>query len=253
LLLVFCTAMALPSNQAFTAGNRPGGNFGGARPRGKFANLLSASTPAKNPDGACEGGASVSSDSTLTKKRRVRIERQSKIFADIDEAEALALELLSLASSTAKALSDLTDGDSSGSSRNLEALVKSNGDLYLDKVKKIHDLITPHAELVVAYRNHAIDIGGKLESIKPTDKDLLVQRKSVDLSGDKKEENRKESEHYNMYAARVEMRLAMERRDILNELLRLEKEEAEAVDDISVVTGDVSSQKRKRDELQPSA
>lgn len=62
---------------------------------------------------------------------------------------------------------------------------------YRDTLQKIHSLLSPHAKFVKAYQNH-----------------------------------QEESEATNMYAARVETRLAQERRNVLEELLRLEKQEA---------------------------
>ena len=61
---------------------------------------------------------------------------------------------------------------------------------YRDTLQKIHSLLSPHSTFVKAYENH---------------------HEEVDAT--------------NMYAARVETRLAQERRNVVDELLKLEKQE----------------------------
>lgn len=77
---------------------------------------------------------------------------------------------------------------------------------YRDTLQTIHSLISPHSKFVKAYQNH-----------------------------------QEESDVSNMYAARVETRLAQERRNVLVELVRLEK-----IDALQVMQLD-SDKKRKRE------
>uniref|UniRef100_A0A7S4RVD7 Uncharacterized protein n=1 Tax=Ditylum brightwellii TaxID=49249 RepID=A0A7S4RVD7_9STRA len=212
-----------------TAAHREGGKFGNmASSRGgKFANMM-ASQQAKT---AAETAGSGSESSAVKKKTRPpRVERQKQIFADLDEAEKLVLGMMQIASSTASALSDLTEvggGGNEGAAAEemLAKLAKSNGEEYLAKVKRIHSLLSPHAKLVVAYRNHQVDIaddgggssgGGSISSGGAAGATAIATNKVDDG---------KTAKSHNMYASRVEMRLAMERRDVLREFLRLEKKE----------------------------
>jgi hypothetical protein len=77
---------------------------------------------------------------------------------------------------------------------------------YRDTLQTIHSLLSPHSKFVKAYQNH---------------------QEETDVS--------------NMYAARVETRLAQERRNVLDELVRLEKLDAAQVTQLD------SERKRKRE------
>mmetsp|Transcript_10997 Transcript_10997/g.22429 ORF Transcript_10997/g.22429 Transcript_10997/m.22429 type:complete len:193 (+) Transcript_10997:455-1033(+) len=163
--------------------------------------------------------------------------------------------MIALAGETASSLSDLASGaaatkkgdssdDDEGKSMadRIAEAAKKNGEEYLQKVARVHSLLMPHADKVVAYRNHEVDTGGgiggggggpdqeatksapavsvagggtEIEDEKEVDKDASNVSAAA-VEGDKKN---------NMYAAKVEMRLALERRDVVKEFLRLEKEE----------------------------
>ena len=129
---------------------------------------------------AAGGGADEAAASAAkARKKRARTERQARLFADLDEAESTVLEMIALAGETASSLSDLASGakkgdDDEGKSvadRIAEA-AKKNGEDYLQKVARVHSLLMPHADKVVAYRNHEVDTGGGVgpeqEATKPT-------------------------------------------------------------------------------------
>ena len=78
---------------------------------------------------------------------------------------------------------------------------------YRDTLRRIHSLLSPHSKFVKAYQNH-----------------------------------QEEFDATNMYAARVETRLAQERRNVLEELLKLEK----PTPPLGIVVG--LENKRKRDD-----
>ena len=243
-----------------TAASRPGGKFGGggggAR-RGKFANKPS-SAAAQSSSSACGADASGSAAAAgKTRKKRVRTERQAKLFADLDEAESAVLEMIALAGETASALSDLAGGASSrnkgdnddddgkSAADKIAEQVKKNGENYLEKVSRVHSLLMPHADKVVAYRNHEVDTfeGGGSVSIASAENEDAKSAPAVAKSEDDKgeyndtskaskasvstltEDEKNATTRSNMYAAKVEMRLALERRDVLAEFLRLEREE----------------------------
>lgn len=172
----------------------------------------------------------------------MRTERQAKLFADLDEAEATVLGMIALASETASALSDLASGKEGASTatgggddadtdtaaattaaaKKIAELGKKNGEDYLDKVARVHALLSPHAEKVVAYSNHEVDTA---------EADAGAESAADNNEETAKSETEAREKKNNMYAAKVEMRLAIERRDVLKEFLRLEKEELGMEDD----------------------
>lgn len=267
---------------------------------GKFAALSasksaadsSASTTATG--GGVDGGSTAGTPTITSARKRAniaRIERQASLFADLDQAESLTMEILSLASSTVSALSDAAscdadndsttttaaiqtgnenenmDGSSNDSKSRLQSLMMkcdSNGTAFMAKVRKIHSLLSPHADLVVPYRNHAVDISrnnknevisavatsqklksansglnipvipkraaaGDLQS--PTKKqkideaDKLISANTDSKLNDGAVNERKETRTLNMYAARMEKKLALEKRNTLKELLKIERED----------------------------
>ena len=166
-----------------------------------------------------------SSTSTSTKKKSYR---QAKLFADLDEAENLALKLLTLTSSTTQCLADGTSThipDISSSSISSTSKKKAldqkiikkseNGKEYLKTVQNIHKLLSPYSNLVVAYKNHAIDTNNNSDQKKNT---------KESSSNDDDDQTQKKRQKSNMYAARVELRLALERKNVLQEALRLERQ-----------------------------
>ena len=225
-----------------TAASRPGGKFGGSGGggrQGKFAKLKPPSSSAGGEAASSSADAAAAAAAKASKKR-VRTERQAKLFADLDEAEATVLGMIALASETASALSDLASGreaasatggggddadtDTAAAAKKIAELAKKNGEDYLDKVARVHALLSPHAEKVVAYSNHEVDTAEASASA------AAAAAAAVDDETAKSEAQAREKKN-NMYAAKVEMRLAIERRDVLKEFLRLEKEELGMEDD----------------------
>jgi hypothetical protein len=87
---------------------------------------------------------------------------------------------------------------------------------YRETLQKIHQTLTPHGKFVKAYQNHQVD-------------------KTQDKEGGP-----------NMYAARVEMRLAQEKKRVLEEMLRLERGEEQPLP--MEIEASTASNKRKRDD-----
>jgi len=147
------------------------------------------------------------------------------------------LDLLSLSSSSADALSRLscpTTGVVQGGGKGglegkeeLEEQIRKNGREYVEKLGNIYSLLEPRAHLVVSYGNLTSSTAAAAEGgedgragggTKSTP--LLLDDDTVKKKGTKDGRN-------NMYASRLEMRLAIERRDLMKELVRLEKQEVE--------------------------
>lgn len=246
---------------------------------GKFA-ALSASKSSAVAKTNISGGAGANcvdnsdsgsgAGSGIRRKSKIRTERQESLFADLDQAESLAMEILTLASTTVRALSDAascTDdgndnhadnnstsilnvdndntkrGDGTNNNSRLSKLMMkcdSNGIVFMEKVKKIHSLVSPHAGLVVPYRNHAVDIfqsdttteaknrnsGKKRKLDDKDDAASSANSKPLDIVDDTATSNgKKETRTLNMYAARMEKKLALEKRDTLKELLKIERED----------------------------
>lgn len=224
--------------------------------RGKFLGT--------GPGGGDSSLPSASAASAIVRPKRTRssaIERQAKLFDDLDEAESLTLELLSLASSTALSLSDaIIIGATPEKMEDFFLKSKLDGQAYMEKVKRIHALLSPRAPLVVSYKNHDVDTGGvtrtpqvPLEALSsprsPSAEGVERMEKIVSEEGVKRKREGSNQDYSealvssssldhahasdvnkdvnlpkNMYAARVELRLAVERREVLREMMRLEKE-----------------------------
>ena len=224
------------------------------RPRGKFL----GGGPPGGADAASSGKA-VPAAAAPTKPKRTRtfIERQAKLFADLDKAESLTLDLLSLAASTAQTLSDALVAGTNDKDEWFTQC-EANGQEYMHKVKQIHALLFPHAHLVVPYKNPAVDaevtqqqqqqLAGATSGKAPSVSDADARGKEEEEHGKKRKresseggndkptptkepspvaEDDKAAPPRNMYAARVELRLAVERREVLREMLRLEKQQQE--------------------------
>jgi len=196
-----------------SAASRPGSKFGGSAGgdrRGKFANLQQPPASSSNDAAAAAAAAAKAS------KKRARTEGQARLLADLDEAEVTVLGMVALASETAAALSGLAGGVdatcSPAAAKQMAELGKKNGEDYLDRVARVHALLSPHAEKVVAYSNHEVDTAAAAAA----EGDEAAKSEAGSLE---------EKKNNNMYAAKVEMRLAIERKDVLKEFLRLEKEE----------------------------
>eukprot|EP00985_Skeletonema_marinoi_P023919 scaffold16211_cov149-Skeletonema_marinoi.AAC.2 len=122
----------------------------------------------------------------------------------------------------------------------LSTQVRSNGVGYLAGVTKLHELLAPHASLVKSYRNHTSAAtaannsntntnGANAGSSDATTNNNNGQQQPTQQSSELASFNPNSSEIVkmatsNMYAARVEKRLAVERREILMEMIRLEEE-----------------------------
>jgi hypothetical protein len=169
-----------------------------------------------------------------------RMDQRDNVWSDLCKAEAQTIQLLQTAQTTATHLaaaasySSSTDNDadatakaSSGedapASRSQVAAIQKCMKDYQSTVEQIHKLLAPHADLVKAYQ-------------APT----RLNR---------------------MYQARVELRLADEKKQLLSEFLRLQKEEEETaattVTPVTAATGggaaameglELDTSKRKRED-----
>lgn len=136
------------------------------------------------------------------KALKTKIQQRQTVLNDLEKAEGHTWNLIQLSSKTAKHLTKLgVDQDSVA----LSGICSS----YRRTLQQIHSLLSPHAKFVKSYQN-------------------------FDRS------HQEASEGTNMYAARVDTRLAQERRNVLQELLRLEENEAPS--------DSVDLKKRKREE-----
>lgn len=120
----------------------------------------------------------------------------------------------------------------------LSTQVRSNGVGYLAGVTKLHELLAPHASLVKSYRNHTSAAaandsntnnntnGANAVSSDATNNNngQPTQQSSELASFNPNSSEIVKMATSNMYAARVEKRLAVERREILKEMIRLEEE-----------------------------
>ena len=144
-------------------------------------------------------------------RRKEVAAKRDNVFHDLDQAENIIVSLLDCASNVAQSLSDMTTAKANGdnSFEELAISIKENGVGYLAGVKKVHSLLAPHASLVKSYRNQ--------DEAEKGDGDTKNEKKEATISDEiiKKATS-------NMYAARVEKRLALERSAILKEMIRLE-------------------------------
>lgn len=153
--------------------------------RDKFASMAAQQEQPKQSTTTASNDDDVSRNALVQE----RMKQRDTVLQDLQQAEAWTWNLLNLASQTAHSLSNISQETN-------QEKVSLYSKQYRETLEKLHGILTPHASLVVAYENHSID-----------------QTKEK-----KKQDN-------NMYAARVEMRLAQERRNVLQELLRLEQAE----------------------------
>lgn len=177
--------------------------------RGKFAKLAAVKqASATNTTAATETAATTTASNNEKEMGflQKRASQRDAVLKDLKQAEGLTWRLLELASSTCNALCDLEFDQ--------EAVSKTSAE-YRETLQQIHAKLTPHAHLVVPYQNHEVD-------------------------------GKKGEEQNNMYAARVEMRLAMERKEVLGELLRLEQEEKQQDSTTAAAGEPVIGETRKR-------
>ena len=153
------------------------------------------------------------------------------------------------------------------------ARIMKNGQLIHAKLKRIHELLAPHAHLVVNYSNEQTsqsaptqdkvlvkeDDGSKKESAGEVKSEVQdageVQcDQKGEGDGETKEPEDETEEDQNMYSSRMEMRLAIERRNLLRDLLKLEKQRRKHHSDGNAISADfdcsdgAKTQKRKREE-----
>ena len=240
-------APAEPAKRS-VASRRSGGKFGGGggggggggaaarRGRGKFLNKPPGADAADGEEAAGGTGTGTGSGADASRKRKRREARRAAeagLASSLDEAEALALELLGLAEGTAAALSagaagrGGTGGEGAPSLDEIASEAKRSGQEYLRKVGRIHALLAPHANRVVPYvAGAAISSASPPASASAPARAAEGGEAKVDAGGDSGDAPPRRR---NMDAARMEMRLATERRDVLRQFLMLEKEvEAEA-------------------------
>ena len=237
-------APAEPAKRS-VASRRSGGKFGGGgggggaaarRGRGKFLNKPPGADAADGEGAAGGTGTGTGSGADASRKRKRREARRAAeagLASSLDEAEALALELLGLAEGTVAALSagaagrGGTGGEGAPSLDEIASEAKRSGQEYLRKVGRIHALLAPHANRVVPYvAGAAISSASPPASASAPARAAEGGEAKVDAGGDSGDAPPRRR---NMDAARMEMRLATERRDVLRQFLMLEKEvEAEA-------------------------
>ena len=141
----------------------------------------------------------------------------SRVDFELDRRELLGLDESS-AAAVATGQADAEEEGAAAAARKIAELGKQNGEDYLDKVARVHALLSPHAGKIVAYSNHEVDTATATATAAAAAADDGTAKSEAEAETGEKKKN-------NMYAAKVEMRLAIERRDVLKEFLRLEKEE----------------------------
>ncbi len=203
--------------------------------RGKFLGKAPKSTASNNLQAASTTGDADhdSIDSLRTyvhssklaaasRRKLIAAQRQS-VIDDLEEAENIVVSLLDIASDVAGALSDMTTAKSKtirgekseNSFEDLSAKVSSSGAGYLAGVKRLHKLLAPHSTYVKSLNKH--DDEDNTDSEGNSKKSLVAPNSTfskivVEATS-------------NMHAVRVKKRLAVERCDIMKEMIRLQEEE----------------------------
>ena len=250
-----------------TAASRPGGKFAksgtaASRPGGKFAARGNASS--KDPEGSKDPSSDATAAPQITKEtltaKRSKLKRH-EVFNDLDNAERLVMNILTIATSTSEAFSSLAlnaqimDSEENGkdetvkqNARHLQHRIRKNGQEYLSKIKKIHDLLAPHASLVKAYGNLQESTEEKTTSLPSS---AAVASTTEEADGAMRMDN-------DMYVSRLEMRFAIERRNLLRQMVCLEEGEissdeedmaSASIKSEPLITNGSQNAKRKRDDL----
>lgn len=242
------TSSSLPNAPKSTSpSNKSRGKVLGKPPSPSVSSLSAATGAANQADGDADSLAQLrtcihDAKVAAVDRRKALASRRDRIFDDLNKAENIVLSLLDCASEVSGALSDMTtakakrqekEGSSAisgedGDGKTFEDLtvqVRSYGEGYLAGVKKLHQLLAPHASLVKSYRNHDADVAQTTVSA-PTHQQQsttegIVASKSITITTIK--DQIVERATSNMYAAKVEKRLAVERSEILKEMIRLEE------------------------------
>lgn len=195
-----------------------------------------------------------------SRRKLIAAQRQS-VIDDLEAAENIVLSLLEIASDVAGALSEMTtakskkrhgekrmntNADEKNSFEDLTAKVRCNGAGYLAGVKRLHKLLAPHSNYVKSLNKH----GGEenADSVGSTHKSLSAPNDTFSTIV--------EEATSNMHAVRVKNRLAIERCEILKEMIRLQEEEEYALNDEgkrgkeTVHNDDTAGSKRKYDSVE---
>ena len=236
---------------------------------------------------------------TLEQIKAKRNIKTNQALIDADTAENLALSLLEACADTTEHFAALAQGDdkvagagagagdltssssnttttsstnSSNSNSNSRGeqdrveMIRTNGNLIQTKLKQIHELIAPHAHLIVNYSHeqckpkpteeqNSDEKGQEQDNKERKDKDHASDQEGKEgdamASQDEKKKEDAKKEDQNMYSSRLEMRLAIERRNLLRDLLKLEKQRRKSTTDctdMGVGMGTVDNCKRKRED-----
>ena len=195
---------------------------------------------------------------------------KNQALIDLDKAEDSVLSLLNICASTTDQLAAMAEGiggsngggqgsddKSSVSSTSISTStttiidqrritkVQKNGYEFREKLKEIHDLLAPHKHLVVDYKAFA---STTIDSVEQSGQDGSGKTSDGNNSDKKDEAKKEEKIENNMYASRLEMRLAIERRNLLKDMLKLEKKRRLEKSTKAVVGSSADNQKRKREE-----
>mmetsp|Transcript_27925 Transcript_27925/g.43366 ORF Transcript_27925/g.43366 Transcript_27925/m.43366 type:complete len:292 (+) Transcript_27925:1-876(+) len=215
---------------------KPGsGGTSPAPKRGKFLNIPTANK------------ADITAKSSPIKQKRKRssekIKQQQKLFEDLDKAQDLVINIIDVAKKATECLAKMADsnpahnttsGDDAGAAQttfdDVLPVLKKHGEEYLKSLGQVHALLAPHANKVVAYR----DSRGRRKA-KETKTDAARTNKVKAAAGGSSDEEKTKTSlkngdnatgtvienHGGMYAARVEMKLAIERKNLLKDMLDL--------------------------------
>ena len=100
-------------------------------------------------------------------------------------------------------------------------VLEKHGEEYLKSLSQVHSLLAPHADKVVAY----YDSRGRRKTKGKTDATKTPAANKVKAEGDEQKSGDGDAaeasleNHGGMYAARVEMKLAIERKEVLKDML----------------------------------
>ncbi|KAL7529688.1 hypothetical protein ACHAXR_003097 [Thalassiosira sp. AJA248-18] len=252
----------------------------GTKTRGKFLGKKTSASPSSSLQASSSTSDHADNNSSranlrahihaskiaaISRRKAIAIERD-RVMDDLEEAENVVLSLLDCASDLAVKLSDMTtaksrkrhgekiegeEGNAEDSFEDLTQKVRSNGVGYLAGIKKLHKLLAPHATLVKSYKNHDDNDGettSQGEKQKPP-KSVSAAIPSATAGASASVEEATS----NMYAARVKKRLALERSEILTEMIRLEELEEGSGDERTTgeeMGNDTIGSKRKHNSIE---
>lgn len=220
--------------------------------------------------------------------RRMDIElRRRSVLDDLDAAEDVVLALLESASGAAAALSGMTtarlpttkdrrhgdnnnirsvgsEGGGGGSFEDLAAKVRRGGAAYSAGVKKLHKLLAPHARYVKSLNDRDGGVASSADYGRRRSDDGPVVAASSGAAAGPEDGGARGGmvgdATSNVYAVRVKRRLAMERCEILRQMIQLEEEDEEVsreedcengiVAELPPRNGDAAGSKRKHDSIE---